>query len=208
MNRENAMRDAKLASIRKQSIVNDANLNREYAKSVERGSRKLALAIVCTGKAHGPVNEAELIDYARRAMKDPVKIVPVSARASDRKDAIQQGRKYYDGKPHPACGKTLRFTASGECVWCNGEKQQNRNDRIARAVEQIPAILERHGFTLDEVKSASRLKKYHLCRRDIWMMMSAEGVSSVTMAKMFNRDHTSVLSALSNENAALREIAA
>lgn len=230
MNRENAMREAKLASIRKQSIVNDAKLNREYAKSMEHGSRKLALAIVRTGKAHGPVNEAELIEYVRPLVKNAVQTI-----VDPRKAALEAGKKHYIGTPHSECGRSLRFTASYLCVYCNSTRLRADKERGVAADLLIADMASANGVTVEQLVSPSRLGKYAKCRREIWSALVKNGFSYRFIGKKFNRTADTVWDTLnkttkksiqspkgqergshivatatdaSNENAALGEIAA
>lgn len=58
---------------------------------------------------------------------------------------------------------------------------------------RIAKICERHGITLEELTGRSRLKRICNVRKEVYTMLRDERVSYPVIAKMFGRDHTTVV---------------
>ena len=62
-----------------------------------------------------------------------------------------------------------------------------------RRAEPIFEILDRHNVTWDEVAGQSRKQKYIPVRAEVYACLLKQGLSKAHIAKICNRDHTSVL---------------
>lgn len=192
LKRVNNVTALKLAKFRVIKGDADRAVSEKERKNLTNGSRKLAFAIVkYMGKGHGPCDQTALVEYLQ-----PLAAKNKTEELSPRQYAIKHGKLHYHGVPHWACGKTLKFTKSGECVFCKADALASHKEKMARIERQAEAIAQKHGYTIDEVKAPSRLQKYHTCRKEIWQMMADEGMKYSAIARQFARNHTSVMSAL------------
>lgn len=192
--RVNSATPRKVAKLAAAKGVSDKKLEAYQRRNMIDSSRDHAYAIIMFGgKSYGPCDIPALLEYVNPPKKKTLADV---VKDSPRQTAIKEGRKYYRGMPHGPCGKELRFTKSAECVWCNGAKSRAHKEKLRSADPEIEAILEQHGFTMDEILSEARYAKIAACRHQIWQMMDAKGFSSNFIAKRFNRNHKTVMSAL------------
>jgi chromosomal replication initiation ATPase DnaA len=57
----------------------------------------------------------------------------------------------------------------------------------------IAQVCDRHGVAVDEVMGRSRYKRICLARKEAYAMLREEKLSFPTIARMFGRDHTTVV---------------
>jgi chromosomal replication initiation ATPase DnaA len=57
----------------------------------------------------------------------------------------------------------------------------------------IAQVCDRHGVAVEEVMGRSRYKRVCLARKEAYVMLRQERLSYLTIARMFGRDHTTVV---------------
>jgi chromosomal replication initiation ATPase DnaA len=57
----------------------------------------------------------------------------------------------------------------------------------------IAQVCDRHGVAVEEVLGRSRYKRVCLARKEAYVMLRQERLSYLTIARMFGRDHTTVV---------------
>jgi len=57
----------------------------------------------------------------------------------------------------------------------------------------IAQVCDRHGVAVEEVLGRSRYKRVCLARKEVYVMLRQERLSYLTIARMFGRDHTTVV---------------
>lgn len=76
---------------------------------------------------------------------------------------------------------------------------QNPFDEILRALgllERVQTVCKEHGVAVFEIGGGARTKRLHTVRKKTYQMLRDLGWSSVDIGRLFNKDHSTILSAL------------
>jgi len=118
--------------------------------------------------------------------------------------ALKARETSFHGRRCDACHTTERAASTGRCIQCaktyrDRATPQSEIPSIVR--KELEVIAARHGTTLDDVMSDSRLAKFVRPRKEMWVYLRARKYSFPRIAAIFNRDTSTIQAGVKRQKA-------